>query len=157
MSVSSSKTQDQASGRRKLAISPEMVLNLVAQSQPILHNIQSLLRRMSPPTKRRKTNSATAEEIVFDPEARQDYLTGFHKRKLQRAKHAKEVAEKKAQAERIEERRKESLLLKLKVLYSNPSSVTRRKETRTRSSHCRSQCTDKTCRAIGGSSLCKRR
>jgi ribosomal RNA-processing protein 17 len=65
---------------------------------------------MRPPSKRRKTGDATIENITFDPEARQDYLTGFHKRKLQRAKHAKDVAEKKARAERIEERRKACLL-----------------------------------------------
>jgi Nucleolar protein 12 (25kDa) len=45
------------------------------------------------------------EEVTFDLADRQDYLTGFHKRKLQRTKHAKEIAEKKARAERIEHRR----------------------------------------------------
>ncbi|KAF7514159.1 hypothetical protein GJ744_004484 [Endocarpon pusillum] len=61
---------------------------------------------MTPPAKRRKTDSTTAEELTFDPADRQDYLTGFHKRKLQRAKHGREIAEKKARAERIEQRRK---------------------------------------------------
>jgi ribosomal RNA-processing protein 17 len=65
---------------------------------------------MPPPTKRRKTNTNAVEEIVFDSSARQEYLTGFHKRKLQRAKHAQELAEKKAREERIEERRKVCIL-----------------------------------------------
>lgn len=61
---------------------------------------------MIPPPKRRKIDSTTAEEVTFDLADRQDYLTGFHKRKLQRAKHAREIAENKARAERIEQRRK---------------------------------------------------
>jgi ribosomal RNA-processing protein 17 len=61
---------------------------------------------MQPPAKRRRTETAVVEEIKFDTAARQEYLTGFHRRKLQRAKHAQEAAEKKARLERIEERRK---------------------------------------------------
>lgn len=61
---------------------------------------------MQPPAKKRRLASAAVEEIKFDPAARQEYLTGFHKRKLQRAKQAHEAAEKKARLERIEERRK---------------------------------------------------
>jgi ribosomal RNA-processing protein 17 len=61
---------------------------------------------MQPPAKKRRTETAAIEEIKFDTTARQEYLTGFHKRKLQRTKHAQEAAEKKARLERIEERRK---------------------------------------------------
>jgi ribosomal RNA-processing protein 17 len=64
---------------------------------------------MSPHPKRQKVESTTVEEIPFDLAARQDYLSGFHKRKLQRAKYAREIAEKKARADRIEERRKACL------------------------------------------------
>ena len=56
------------------------------------------------PSKRRKI-SYTVEEIKFDPGAREDYLTGFHKRKLQRIKHAKEEAAKKERQDKIEARR----------------------------------------------------
>ena len=68
---------------------------------------------MQPPAKKRRTETVAVEEIKFDTAARQEYLTGFHKRKLQRTKHAQEAAEKKARLERIEERRKvwPSLLL----------------------------------------------
>ncbi|OKL61331.1 hypothetical protein UA08_03880 [Talaromyces atroroseus] len=60
---------------------------------------------MAPQAKRRKIASAV-EEINFDPTARHEYLTGFHKRKLQRIKLAQEFAEKKAREEKRQERRK---------------------------------------------------
>lgn len=55
---------------------------------------------LPPPSKRRKTTSAV-EEINFDFDARADYLTGFHKRKVQRAKQAQDEAAKKAKEERV--------------------------------------------------------
>lgn len=60
---------------------------------------------MPPPTKRRKTESAAIEEITFDLSARQEYLTGFHKRKLERASHARDLAKKQARVERLEARK----------------------------------------------------
>jgi ribosomal RNA-processing protein 17 len=59
---------------------------------------------LPPPAKRRKTTSGI-EEINFDFDARADYLTGFHKRKLQRSKQAQEEAAKKAKEERIAARK----------------------------------------------------
>ena len=64
-----------------------------------------------PPSKKRRmgagsTRPERSEEITFNPEARHEYLTGFHKRKVQRAKHAQEVAEKRAKEERREQRKK---------------------------------------------------
>jgi ribosomal RNA-processing protein 17 len=64
---------------------------------------------LPPPAKRRKTISAI-EEINFDFDARADYLTGFHKRKVQRAKQAQEEAAKKAKVERIAARKQVSLV-----------------------------------------------
>ena len=61
------------------------------------------IAKMAPATKRRKLNQP--EEITFDPEARQEYLTGFHKRKQARIKHAKEVAAKQEKEDRVRERR----------------------------------------------------
>lgn len=58
--------------------------------------------------KKRKLNQSATEEVVFDPSARQEYLTGFHKRKVQRAKVAREAAAQKAREERIEDRKKVS-------------------------------------------------
>jgi ribosomal RNA-processing protein 17 len=63
---------------------------------------------MAPPRKRRKSSNAV-EEVVFDLSARADYLTGFHKRKLQRIKHAKEEAAKREKAERIAVRKRVSI------------------------------------------------
>ncbi|KIW72646.1 hypothetical protein PV04_00826 [Phialophora macrospora] len=60
---------------------------------------------MPPPTKRRRIEPIVVEEIAFDPAARYDYLTGFHKRKVQRAKHAREAAERRAKVEKLEGRK----------------------------------------------------
>lgn len=61
---------------------------------------------MKPSAKRRKLNTSAVEEVTFDPAARFDYLTGFHKRKVQRTKQAQEAAAQKARQERIEERKR---------------------------------------------------
>ena len=58
---------------------------------------------MAPAAKRRKTGQL--EEIVFDLAARQDYLTGFHKRKEARKKHAQETAAKIEKEERVQARK----------------------------------------------------
>lgn len=61
---------------------------------------------MGPAAKRRKLNQSAVEEVVFDPSARSDYLTGFHKRKVQRIKAAQEAAAQRARQEKIDDRRK---------------------------------------------------
>lgn len=63
---------------------------------------------VAPPPKRRKKAPAI-DEISFDFSAREDYLTGFHKRKLQRIKHAQEEAAKKERQERIAARKRVSV------------------------------------------------
>lgn len=62
----------------------------------------------SQPNKRRKIEHKI-EEISFDNDARADYLTGFHKRKVQRAKRAQEEAVKKGREERVEMRKQVGL------------------------------------------------
>ncbi|KAF4550274.1 Ribosomal RNA-processing protein 17-like protein [Elsinoe fawcettii] len=57
----------------------------------------------APPPKRRKVEPVA--EVTFDPDARQEYLTGYHKRKVQRANHAREIAQKKEREEKVKERR----------------------------------------------------
>ncbi|KAI0120054.1 nucleolar protein 12-domain-containing protein [Nemania sp. FL0031] len=59
---------------------------------------------LAPPPKKRKRQH-TIEEIKFDDDARAEYLTGFHKRKLQRAKHAREQAAERERQEKIEARK----------------------------------------------------
>ncbi|PSS02392.1 nucleolar protein 12-domain-containing protein [Coniella lustricola] len=56
------------------------------------------------PSKKRKAVHAI-EEISFDNSARAEYLTGFHKRKVQRQKHAQMEAAKKEREEKIEMRK----------------------------------------------------
>jgi hypothetical protein len=51
------------------------------------HNMKNL-------KKRKVVAAPKVEEINFDPESRQEWLTGFHKRKVQRAKQAQENAAK---------------------------------------------------------------
>lgn len=58
-------------------------------------------------SKKRKATHAV-EEVTFDNSARQEYLTGFHKRKVQRQKHAQEEAAKRAREEKIEFRKQVS-------------------------------------------------
>ena len=67
---------------------------------------------MAPDRKRRELDRV--EEITFDPEARQEYLTGFHKRKQERAQHARDAAMKRAREDKIQERR-QVLLSPLKL------------------------------------------
>lgn len=55
---------------------------------------------LAPPVKKRKRQHAI-EEIKFDDTARAEYLSGFHKRKLQRAKNAQEQAAKQAREDKI--------------------------------------------------------
>ncbi|KAL7954213.1 nucleolar protein 12 domain-containing protein [Trichoderma compactum] len=57
---------------------------------------------LPPPSKKRKYG---VEEVSFDFDARQEYLTGFHKRKQQRIKLAQEEAAKKAREERLRTRK----------------------------------------------------
>ncbi|PNY18311.1 Uncharacterized protein TCAP_07575 [Tolypocladium capitatum] len=59
---------------------------------------------LPPPSKKRKATSAV-EEVSFDKDARHEFLTGFHKRKQQRIKHAQEQAAKQARQERLDARK----------------------------------------------------
>lgn len=61
-------------------------------------------RHVAPVRKRRKGEPAM-EEITFNFDDREEYLTGFHKRKLQRIKHAREEALKKEREERVANRK----------------------------------------------------
>ena len=60
--------------------------------------------------KKRKKSASASEEINFDFKAREDYLTGFHKRKLQRIKVANEEAAKKERQDKIITRRSVSFI-----------------------------------------------
>ena len=51
-----------------------------------------------------KKQKNRVQEVVFDKEKRTDYLTGFHKRKLERKKKAQAYLEEQAKKDRLEER-----------------------------------------------------
>lgn len=61
-------------------------------------------RMVAPPRKKRKAASAI-EEITFNFAEREDYLSGFHKRKVQRQKVAREEALKREKEEKVTARR----------------------------------------------------
>ncbi|KAH3661938.1 hypothetical protein OGAPHI_006117 [Ogataea philodendri] len=54
--------------------------------------------------KKKQTNRV--EEVVFDKDSRVEYLTGFHKRKLQRKKKAQEYNQEQERQARLEERKR---------------------------------------------------
>jgi ribosomal RNA-processing protein 17 len=72
----------------------------------------SVLATANRASKRRKTDHKI-EEITFDNDSRADYLTGFHKRKVARAKQAKVEAEKKEKEERIQIRKQVSIICEM--------------------------------------------
>ena len=61
-------------------------------------------------SRKRKTTS-NIEEISFDSSARQEYLTGFHKRKQARIKLAQEENAKKARQEKLATRKQVGRIL----------------------------------------------
>ncbi|TKA74395.1 hypothetical protein B0A55_04520 [Friedmanniomyces simplex] len=60
---------------------------------------------MGPLTKKRRLDSQQPNELTFDPTARQEYLTGFHKRKVARKENARETAIKREKEERVVQRK----------------------------------------------------
>ncbi|KAJ2808612.1 hypothetical protein H4R20_000771 [Coemansia guatemalensis] len=76
------------------------------------NNSTALTRGQRVYAKKRKAKRAQVEEVVFDPTARHSFLTGFHKRKVQRREHA--VAEAKAyeRQEKLDMRRERREQLK---------------------------------------------
>jgi len=87
------------------AISAFFFFTEIYQTSRLLLILKSKTQSNMGPNKKRKLANQP-EEINFDPDARQQFLTGFRKRKLQRVKHAQEVAEKRAREERIEYRKR---------------------------------------------------
>ena len=57
------------------------------------------------PLRKKRKTQPTIEEITFDDQAREAYLTGFHKRKQARIKHAQENAAKREREEKLEMRK----------------------------------------------------
>jgi ribosomal RNA-processing protein 17 len=66
---------------------------------------------MGPPTKKRKIAVTVPEKIEFDFSAREEYLTGFHKRKVARQKFAQDEAAKREKEEKLRFRKEVRLAL----------------------------------------------
>ena len=64
-----------------------------------------------PRANKKRKNTSEVEEVTFDNDARQEYLTGFHKRKQQRIKNAQEAAVKRARQEKLDTRKQVRLIL----------------------------------------------
>lgn len=93
-----------------------------------------------PPQPKKRKRNAAIEEISFDFDARADYLTGFHKRKVERAKRAQAENDKKAKEERILQRKQVNMPSPLHGGCILMYSVTRRTNTRAESARRRRRC-----------------
>merc|ERR1711964_686700 len=85
-----------------------------SKRKSIFRNPRIKKNLLPPPNKRHKVGHKI-DEISFDFSSREEYLTGFHKRKVARIKNAKAEAEKKSKEERrifrkkLREERKQEL------------------------------------------------
>ncbi|KAL1932023.1 hypothetical protein VTP01DRAFT_9079 [Rhizomucor pusillus] len=80
--------------------------------------------------KKRKRKQQTVEFVEYNPDARRDYLTGFHKRKQARKKEAQKKKEERLRQERIKERAEiraerkreiEERMAQMKAMYQHES------------------------------------
>lgn len=84
-------------------------------AEPRIFNHPRPKKSVLPPLSKKRKTEHKIEEISFDSDKRADYLTGFHKRKVARAKQAQAEAEKKAREERVE--------LRKTVSFTAPSAL----------------------------------
>ena len=75
-------------------------IGLESYTPLVMSIVQQRLKESAGFPRKRKRSPAIAE-IAFDSSAREDYLSGFHKRKLQRIKHAKEESAKRDREDKI--------------------------------------------------------
>ncbi|OAQ26495.1 hypothetical protein K457DRAFT_695741 [Linnemannia elongata AG-77] len=68
-------------------------------------NLQALSSGGDVYAKKRKARQEQLAEVTFDPEARKEYLTGFHKRKVHRQNVARELAKQREHEEKLEARK----------------------------------------------------
>ncbi|KAJ7446171.1 nucleolar protein 12-domain-containing protein [Mycena galericulata] len=70
-------------------------------------NLASLTRSHAAIAAKKKAKSTQIKEILFDDDARREFLTGFHKRKLAKADAARKKAVEREKQERLETRREQ--------------------------------------------------
>ncbi|KAJ7045624.1 nucleolar protein 12-domain-containing protein [Mycena alexandri] len=72
-----------------------------------MSNITSLTRSHGAIAAKKRAKSTQIKEILFDDEARREFLTGFHKRKLAKADAARKKAVEREKQERLQARREQ--------------------------------------------------
>ncbi|KAH8078048.1 nucleolar protein 12-domain-containing protein [Cristinia sonorae] len=60
---------------------------------------------------KKRARREQVKEVTFDEDARRDFLTGFHKRKVQKKEEAKKKAQEREKQERLEARREQRRML----------------------------------------------
>nr|GAT56799.1 predicted protein [Mycena chlorophos] len=81
-----------------------------------MSNIASLTRSHSAIAAKKRAKNAQITEIVFDEDARREFLTGFHKRKVAKADAARKKAAERERQERLEARRQQRRDLRQRAL-----------------------------------------
>ncbi|KAF8806439.1 hypothetical protein BYT27DRAFT_7167731 [Phlegmacium glaucopus] len=76
------------------------------------NNIAILTQSHKAIAAKKKAKRDQIKEIVFDDEARREFLTGFHKRKLAKAEAARSKAKEREKQERLEARREQRRMLR---------------------------------------------
>ncbi|KAJ7251539.1 nucleolar protein 12-domain-containing protein [Mycena haematopus] len=79
-------------------------------------NIASLTRSHAAIAAKKRAKSTQIKEILFDDDARREFLTGFHKRKLAKADAARKKAAEKEKQERLQARREQRRELRERAL-----------------------------------------
>ncbi|PPQ84578.1 hypothetical protein CVT25_015780 [Psilocybe cyanescens] len=76
------------------------------------NNIALLTRSHKLIAAKKKLKSDQVKEVIFDDDARREFLTGFHKRKLAKAEAARAKAKEREKQERLESRREQRQILR---------------------------------------------
>ncbi|KAI0818480.1 nucleolar protein 12-domain-containing protein [Trametes gibbosa] len=74
-------------------------------------NLSSLTKSHTIVAAKKKAKREQIKEVLFDDSARREFLTGFHKRKLQKKENAKNKALEREKQERLEARREQRRML----------------------------------------------
>ncbi|CAK5281585.1 unnamed protein product [Mycena citricolor] len=80
------------------------------------HNLATLTRSHAAIAAKKKAKNEQIKEILFDDDARREFLTGFHKRKVQKADAARKKATERAKQERLETRREQRRELRQRAI-----------------------------------------
>ncbi|KAF4620688.1 hypothetical protein D9613_000768 [Agrocybe pediades] len=80
------------------------------------NNIAFLTRAHNAIAAKKKLRRDQVKEVLFDDNARRDFLTGFHKRKVAKAEAARSKAKEREKQERLEARREQRRMLREQAL-----------------------------------------